>query len=114
MKSLVNPGAIVAEKQKQLDELTEPVEYLLDLFVPLEKVEEPKGLVARLEEAPEHLKELVKDIGKVAVATALASVKHHAPDFDLMKVAEEVDLEELVESQDVKAATEEVIEKVDL
>jgi hypothetical protein len=41
-------------------------------------------------------------------------MKFHESSFDLQKVAEDVDLAELVNSEDVQAAAKEVIKKFDL
>jgi hypothetical protein len=114
MESLVDPGAIVAEKQRRVDALTEHAEYLLDTFVPQENPEAAEDVLTRLEAAPDRIATLMQDTSRIAAAVALASVKHHAPEFDLQKVAEEADLEELVEAPDVKAAAEEVLKKLDL
>jgi hypothetical protein len=54
------------------------------------------------------------DTSKFAVNTAAVMVKFHEPSFDLQKVAEDVDLAELVGSEDIQAAIDEVIKKFDL
>jgi hypothetical protein len=41
------------------------------------------------------------DTSKVAVAAALATMKFHKLSFDVQKVVEDVDLAELVSSEDV-------------
>jgi hypothetical protein len=57
---------------------------------------------------------LLLDTSKLAAAATLAAVKYHVPSFDLQKVAEDVDLSELVNHEDVQAAAEEVVKKFDL
>jgi hypothetical protein len=57
---------------------------------------------------------LLLDTSKLAAAATLAAVKYHDPSFDLQKVAEDVDLSELVNHEDVQAAAEEVVKKFDL
>jgi hypothetical protein len=58
------------------------------------------------------MKTMLRDTSKFVAAAALAMVKFHEPSFD--KVVEDVDLAELVSSEDVQAATEKVIKKFDI
>jgi hypothetical protein len=60
------------------------------------------------------MKVLLLDTSRLIVAATLATVKFHEPTFDLQKVTEDVDLMELVASEDVRDTAEEIIKKVDL
>jgi hypothetical protein len=60
------------------------------------------------------MKVLLLDTSRLTAAATLATVKFHEPTFDLQKVMEDVDLMELVASEDVRDTAEEIIKKVDL
>jgi hypothetical protein len=60
------------------------------------------------------MKTLLLDTSKLALAVSLATVKYHELLFDLQKVTEDVDLSELVNSEDFQTAAKEVIKKFDL
>jgi hypothetical protein len=60
------------------------------------------------------MKVLLLDTSRLTAAATLATVKFHEPTFDLQKVTEDVDLMELVASEDVRDTAEEIIKKVDL
>jgi hypothetical protein len=47
------------------------------------------------------MKTLLLDTSKFVAVAALVTVKFHESSFDLQKVAEDVDLDELVSSEDV-------------
>lgn len=100
--------------EKQLADLKEVAQYLMDIYVPQEEGAEPKELVDRLDEAEGQMKTLLLDTNKIFVAAALATVKFHEPSFDLKKVAEDVDLAELVSGEDFQVTVEEVIKKFGL
>jgi hypothetical protein len=68
----------------------------------------------RLDETDGRIKALLLDASKLAAAATLAVVKYHKPSFDLHMVAEDIDLSELVNHEDVQAAVEEVVKKFDL
>jgi hypothetical protein len=68
----------------------------------------------RLNETDGRIKALLLDARKLVAAAMLAVVKYHKPSFDLQMVAEDVDLSELVNHEDVQAAVEEVVKKFDL
>jgi hypothetical protein len=55
------------------------------------------------------MKMLLLETRKIAAVAALAIVKFHEPTFNLQKVMEDIDLAELVDSEDVRAAAEEVV-----
>ena len=61
-----------------------------------------------------RIKTLLMDSGKLAAATAVATVKHHEPSFDLGKVKEELDLVQLVASEEIQAAADDIMKKIDL
>jgi hypothetical protein len=60
------------------------------------------------------MKVLLLDTSRLTAAATLATVKFQEPTFDLQKVTEDVDLMELVASEDVRDTAEEIIKKVDL
>jgi hypothetical protein len=86
----------------------------MDVYVPQEEGEEPKELLDHLDDVDGRMKALLFDTSKLVMVAALAVVKYHEPSFDLQKVAEDVDLPELVDCEDVQAAVEEVVKKFDL
>jgi hypothetical protein len=87
--------------EKQLANLKEAAQYLMDVYIPQEEGAEPKDLLERLDEAGGRMKALLLDTSKLAAAATLAVVKYHEPSFDLQKVAKDVDLSELVDHADV-------------
>jgi hypothetical protein len=99
--------------EKELDDLKDAAQYVMDLYDPQKEGAEPKGLIERLDAAENQVRDLLLDTAKLAAAMALLSVKYHEPSFDLQKVAEDVDLFGLVRREDIVAATEEVVSKFD-
>jgi hypothetical protein len=85
----------------------------MDIYDPQEEGAEPKGLVKRLDEAENRVRDLLLDTAKLAAAGTLSTVKYHELSFDLQKVTEDVDLSGLVRREDILAATEEVVSKFD-
>jgi hypothetical protein len=84
--------------EKELGELKEAAQYVMDLYVPHEEG---------------HIKGLLLDTANLAAVVALSTFKYHEPSFDLQKVSEDVDLSGLIRHEDVVAAAEEVVKKID-
>jgi hypothetical protein len=99
--------------EKELGELKDSTQYVMDLYVPQEEGAEPKPLIDWLDEAEDCIKGLLLDTANLAVAAALSMVKYHDPSFDPQKVSEDVDLSCLVRCEDIVAAAEEVVKKFD-
>jgi hypothetical protein len=99
--------------EKELGELKDTAQYVMDLYVPREEGAKPKPLIDRLDEAEGRIKGLLLDTANLAVAAVLSTVKYHDPSFDLQKVSEDVDLSGLIRCEDVVVATEEVVKKFD-
>jgi hypothetical protein len=99
--------------EKELGELKDVTQYVMDLYVPQEEGAEPKPLIDRLDEVEGRIKGLLLDTTNLVVAAALSTVKYHDPSFDLQKVSEDVDLSGLIRREDIMAAAEEVIKKFD-
>jgi hypothetical protein len=99
--------------EKELGELKDVAQYVMDLYVLQEEGAEPKPLIDRLDEAEGRIKGLLLDTTNLAVAAALSTVKYHDPSFDLQKVSKDVDLSGLIRREDVVAALEEVVKKFD-
>jgi hypothetical protein len=99
--------------EKELGELKDAAQYVMDLYVPQEEGAVPKPLIDRLDEAEGRIKGLFLDTANLAVDAALSTVKYHDPSFDLQKVSEDVDLPGLVRCEDIVAAAEEVVKKFD-
>jgi hypothetical protein len=99
--------------EKELGELKDAAQYIMDIYVPQEEGAEPKPLIDRLDEDEGRIKGLLLDTANLVAAAALSTVKYHDPSFDLQKVTEDVDLSGLVRHEDVVAATEEVVKKFD-
>jgi hypothetical protein len=99
--------------EKELGELKDAAQYVMDLYVPQEEGAEPKPLIDRLDEAEGRTKGLLLDTANLAAAAVLSAVKYHDPSFDLQKVSEDVDLSGLIRCEDVVAAAEEVVKKFD-
>jgi hypothetical protein len=99
--------------EKELSELKDAAQYVMDLYVPQEEGAEPKPLIDQLDEAEGRIKGLLLDTANLAAAAALSTVKYHDSSFDLQKVSEDVDLSGLIRHEDVVAAAEEVIKKLD-
>jgi hypothetical protein len=97
--------------KKEVDDLKDAAQYVMDLYVPQEEGAEPKELVDRLDEAESRIQGLLLDTAKLMAAAALSMVKYHDLSFDLEKVLEDVDLSGLVRREDIVAATAEVINK---
>jgi hypothetical protein len=99
--------------EKELSELKDAAQYVMDLYVMREERAEPKPLIDRLDEAEGHIKGLLLDTANLVAAAALSTVKYYDPSFDLQKVSEDVDLSGLVRREDIVAAAEEVVKKFD-
>jgi hypothetical protein len=99
--------------EKELGELKDVAQYVMELYVPREEGAEPKPLIDQLDEAEGRLKGLLLDTANLAAAVVLSIVKYHDPSFDLQKVSEDVDLSGLVRREDIVAVTEEVVKKFD-
>jgi hypothetical protein len=102
-----------SRQEKELSDLKEAAQYVMGPYVPREEGVEPKGLIERLDEAENRVRDLLLDTAKLAAAATLSMVKYHEPLFDLQKVAEDVDLSVMVKREDIVAAAEEVISKFD-
>jgi hypothetical protein len=76
---LLNLSICNAGLKKELSDLKDVVQYVMDLYVPQEERAEPKELVDRLDEAEGRIKGLLLDTAKLAVAVALSTVKYHDP-----------------------------------
>jgi hypothetical protein len=99
--------------EKELGELKDVAQYVMDLYVLQEEGGEPKSLIDRLDEAEGRIKGLLLDTANLAAAAALSTVKYHDPSFDMQKVLEDVDLSGLVRHEDIMVAAEEVVKKFD-
>jgi hypothetical protein len=95
------PLSCNAGLEKELGELKDAAQYVMDLYVPQEEGVEPKPLIDRLDEAEGRIKGLLLDTANLAAAVALSTVKHHDPSFDLQEVSEEVDLSGLIRREDI-------------
>jgi hypothetical protein len=113
LDGLLNLLVCDAGLKKELGELKDTAQYVMDLYVPQEEGAEPKPLIDRLDEAEGRIKGLLLDISNLAVAVALSTVKYHDPSFDLQKVSEDVDLSGLIRREDIVAAAKEVVKKFD-
>jgi hypothetical protein len=76
---LLNLSICNAGLKKELSDLKDVVQYVMDLYVPQEEGAEPKELVDRLDEAEGRIKGQLLDTAKLAVAAALSTVKYHDP-----------------------------------
>jgi hypothetical protein len=76
---LLNLSICNAGLEKELSDLKDVVQYVMDLYVPQEEGAEPKELVDRLDEAEGRIKGQLLDTAKLAVAAALSTVKYHDP-----------------------------------
>jgi hypothetical protein len=85
----------------------------MDLYVPQEEGAEPKSLIVRLDKSEGRIKGLLLDTANLAAAAALSTVKYHDSSFDLQKVSEDVDRSGLMRREDIVAAVEEVVKKLD-
>jgi hypothetical protein len=110
---LLNLLVCDAGLEKELGELKDATQYVMDLYVPQEDGAEPKPLIDRLDEAEGHIKGLLLDTANLAAAAALSTVKYHDPPFDLRKFLEDVDLSGVIRREDIVVAAEEVIKKFD-
>jgi hypothetical protein len=110
---LLSLFACNAGLEKELGELKDAAQYVMDLYVPQEEGAEPKPLINRLDKAEGRIKGLLLDTANLAAATTLSAVKYHDPSFDLQKVSEDVDLSGIIRREDVMEATEEVVKKFD-
>jgi hypothetical protein len=97
--------------EKELGELKDAAQYVMDLYVPQEEGAEPKPLIDRLDEAEGRIKGLLLDTANLAAATTLSTVKYHDLSFDLQKVSVDVDLSGFIRCEDIVAAAEEVVKK---
>jgi hypothetical protein len=64
--------------KKELGELKDVAQYVMDLYVPQEEGAEPKPLIDRLDEANGRIKGLLLDITNLAATAVLSTVKYHA------------------------------------
>jgi hypothetical protein len=99
--------------ERELSDLKDAAQYVMDLYVPREEGAEAKPLVNRLDKAEGHIKGLLLDTAHLAAAAALSTVKHHDPSFDPQKVSEDMDLLGLIRREDIVAAVGEVVKKFD-
>jgi hypothetical protein len=76
---LVGDGGL----EKELGELKDVVQYVMDLYVPQEEGAEPKPLIERLDKVEGRIKGLLLDIANLAAAAALLTAKYHDPSLDL-------------------------------
>jgi hypothetical protein len=97
--------------EKEMGEVKDDAQYVMELYVSHEEGAEPKTLIDRLNEAEGRIKGLLLDTVNLAVVVALSTVKYHDPSFDLQKVSEDVDLSGLVRREDIMVAAEEVVKK---
>jgi hypothetical protein len=110
---LLIPLACDAGLEKDLGELKDAAQYVMDLYVPQEGGAEPKPLIDQLDEAEGRIKGPLLDTANLAAAAAFSTVMYHDLPFDLQKVSEDVDLSGLIRREDVVAAEEEVVKKFD-
>jgi hypothetical protein len=89
---LLNLLVCDAGLEKELGELKDATQYVMDLYILQEEGAEPKPLIDWLDEAEDHIKGLLLDTTNLVAAAALSTVKYHDPSFDLQKVSEDVDL----------------------
>jgi hypothetical protein len=80
---LLNLLVCDAGLEKELGELKDTAQYVMDLYVPQEEGAEPKPLIDRLDEAEGRIKDLLLDTANPAAVAALSTVKYHNPPFDL-------------------------------
>jgi hypothetical protein len=99
--------------EKELGELKDAAQYVMNLYVPQEEGAEPKPLIDRLDEGEGRIKGLFLDTANLAAAAALSTVKYHDPSFDLQKFSEDVDLSGLIRREDIVVVAEEVVKKFD-
>jgi hypothetical protein len=78
--------------EKELGELKDAAQYVMDLYVPQEEGAEPKPLINRFDEAEGRIKGLLLDTANLVAPGALLTIKYHDPSFDVQKVSEDVDL----------------------
>jgi hypothetical protein len=102
-----------ADLEKELGELKDAAQYVMDLYVPQEEGVEPKPLIDQLDEAEGCIKGLLLDTANLAAAAALLTLKYHDLSFNLQKVLEDVDLLGLIRCEDVVAVAEEVVKNFD-
>jgi hypothetical protein len=69
--------------KKEVNDLKDAAQYVMDLYVPQEEGAEPKELVDRLDEAESRIQGLLLDTAKLMAAAALSTVKYHDLSFDL-------------------------------
>jgi hypothetical protein len=72
--------------EKELGELKDATQYVIDLYVPQEEGAEPKPLIDQLDEAEGRIKGLLLDTANLAAAATLLTVKYHDPSLDPQKV----------------------------
>jgi hypothetical protein len=77
------PLSCNAGLEKELGELKDVTQYVMDLYVPQEEGAEPKPLIDQLDEAEGRIKGLLLDTINLAAAAALSTVKNHDPSFNL-------------------------------
>jgi hypothetical protein len=99
--------------EKELGELKDAAQYVMDLYVLQEEAAEPKPLIDWLDETEGRIKGLLLDNANLAATAALSTVKYHNLSFDLQKISEGVDLSGLVRREAIVVAAEEVVKKFD-
>jgi hypothetical protein len=82
--------------EKELGELKDVAQYVMDLYVPQDEGAEPQPLIDRLDAVEGRIIGLLLDTAILAAAAALSTAKYHNPSFDLQKVSEDVDLSGLM------------------
>jgi hypothetical protein len=75
--------ACIAGLEKELGELKNAAQYVMDLYISQEEGAEPKSLIDRLDEAEGRIKGLLLDTANLAMAAMLSIVKYHDPSFNL-------------------------------
>jgi hypothetical protein len=65
--------------EKELGELKDTAQYVMDLYVPQEEGAEPKPLIDRLDKAEGRIKGLLLDTANLAAVAALSTVKYYDP-----------------------------------
>jgi hypothetical protein len=72
--------------EKEMGELKDTTQYVMDLYAPQKEGAEPKPLIDWLDEAEGRIKGLLLDTANLAATATLSTVKYHDPLFDLQKV----------------------------
>jgi hypothetical protein len=69
--------------EKELVNLKDAAQYVMDLYVPQKEGAEPKPLIDWLDKAKGRIKGLLLDTTNLVAAAELSTVKYHNPLFDL-------------------------------